>query len=429
MRWHEVGRAAVLLLSWPAMVVAQPDVLRVRAGDRLAWDQRAPSAGIGELHFMVHVDDVPQRLAVTCDRFPGTMSFTCHATVPDLSPGVHVLAVSAHLRRHEHGLGLRSATLRVSADDRRFDPATAAWATTAGQASPWRMSNIASFVDVTDIALLDGAGVIVAERSGRVHVVSGNGEPLTMFDLDEVREEGGGLLSIAAELLPDGSRIVYAMYTSVSGLRVSRIALQKNALASPRIVIADRLPVSAERLASVVRIGPDGKLYLALEDGGDPSRVGDAAAYEGKVLRLNTDGTTPRDAVGGTPVYMVGLSRPADLIWVNDRSLWIVGSTEGDSGRLESRAAARADRSAGLRWVPSRAATYVSRVHPDLVDSVLIGDAREGGIWRVIAAADGSVGRIERIAGTNIGAVRAIATGTDGAVYVATATGLWKLGF
>ena len=84
-------------------------------------------------------------------------------------------------------------------------------------------------------------------------------------------------------------------------------------------------PSSRQRRCGSVR---DGKLYAAFDDGGDPRQVGDAASLNGKILRLNADGTTPDDQAGATPIYSTGSSvagrlrlaaGDADVLWVADR--------------------------------------------------------------------------------------------------------------
>ena len=423
--------ALALLLAVPMAVAAQSGlILRVHAGDRLAWDQGAPEAGIEALRFKVYIDGAPRALDVSCrPSSGGKTKFACHATIPSLTPGSHDISISAYLRSNERLESPPSTVIRVRIDDRSDEGATpaTATATTARSLASGRMKKVASFVDVEDIALLEDSRIMVAERSGVVHLLSGTGEARTTIALDAVRLEYGGLLSLAAESLPDGSHNLYAMYGSDRGLRVSRISLDNRMLVSPEIVLIDGLGFSAEAGTGVVRIGPDGKLYLALGDGGSSTLMADASAYEGKVLRLNTDGTTPRDAARHSPVYAIGLARPTGLVWINSASLAVVGSEREGLGRLEARARGRRDRSVALNWMPSRAATYFSRAHGDLTGSVLIGDARNGGIWRAEIEADGSVAGAAQITGTDVGSIRAIATSGDGAIYAATASGLWLL--
>ena len=50
----------------------------------------------------------------------------------------------------------------------------------------------------------------------------------------------------------------------------------------------------------------------AFDDGGESRQVGDAASPNGKILRLNADGTTPDDQAGASPIYAAGSSSPIE---------------------------------------------------------------------------------------------------------------------
>jgi glucose/arabinose dehydrogenase len=64
---------------------------------------------------------------------------------------------------------------------------------------------------------------------------------------------------------------------------------------------------------SNLSIGPDGKLYVHLGDGFDPSKGQDLSSFRGKILRVNLDGTPPAT---GNPFYDAsdGISA-RDYIW------------------------------------------------------------------------------------------------------------------
>jgi glucose/arabinose dehydrogenase len=79
-------------------------------------------------------------------------------------------------------------------------------------------------------------------------------------------------------------------------------------------VLLAGVPASSTPSAAL-RFGPDGKLYAAFDDGGDARRRKDAASLNGKIVRLNVDGTTPADAPGATPVYADGLGSPIAIGW------------------------------------------------------------------------------------------------------------------
>ena len=63
-------------------------------------------------------------------------------------------------------------------------------------------------------------------------------------------------------------------------------------------------------------------LYAAFDDGGDTGLAGDLASPNGKVLRLNADGSTPRDQAG--PVYSYAYHSPRGLDWdPASGALWV----------------------------------------------------------------------------------------------------------
>ena len=93
--------------------------------------------------------------------------------------------------------------------------------------------------------------------------------------------------------------------------------------------LLDRVPASASP-AAALRFGPDGKLYAAFDDGGDARRREDLGSFNGKVLRLETDGTTPTDARGGTPVYAAGYGSPIAMDWDPETAtLWVADRANG----------------------------------------------------------------------------------------------------
>src|SRR5438876_78800 len=79
------------------------------------------------------------------------------------------------------------------------------------------------------------------------------------------------------------------------------------------VVLLDRIAASSPDAAASLRFGLDGKLYVALDDGGHPLLAGDLASFNGKILRMNPDGTTPDDQAGATPVYSYGYRAPRAL--------------------------------------------------------------------------------------------------------------------
>ena len=68
-----------------------------------------------------------------------------------------------------------------------------------------------------------------------------------------------------------------------------------NGVFAERAVLLDRTKASVTAPSGALRIGPDGKLYVAFDSASDSRIAGSFATYNGKVLRFNTDATTPDD--------------------------------------------------------------------------------------------------------------------------------------
>ena len=82
---------------------------------------------------------------------------------------------------------------------------------------------------------------------------------------------------------------------------------------------------SAHQIQMVTR-GPDGKLYVNTGDADNTVTPQDWYALEGKVLRINDDGSIPDDnPVAGSPVWAAGLRNPFGANWYNG-SLWITNT-------------------------------------------------------------------------------------------------------
>src|SRR5207245_3398651 len=91
------------------------------------------------------------------------------------------------------------------------------------------------------------------------------------------------------------------------------------------------------RPAASLRFGPDGKLYAGFDDAGDALRAGDLGSFNGKILRLNADATTPADQAGSTPVYVANLNAPLGMDWdAGGATLWVVEDAASGSGKAQA---------------------------------------------------------------------------------------------
>ena len=92
------------------------------------------------------------------------------------------------------------------------------------------------------------------------------------------------------------------------------------------------------RPAGALAFGTDGRLYVALDDGGDAEGAAAASSYNGKVLRLSPDGRIPADQPASTPVY-AGTCAPRGA-WPGmapSASLWVADAAAARVTRLRTR--------------------------------------------------------------------------------------------
>lgn len=198
-----------------------------------------------------------------------------------------------------------------------------------GLANPWEVTwGPDNFLWVTERT---------AGRITRINPV--DGQKSTAIEIAEVTAPGGqdGILGLA--LHPDllkgkGSDFVYTAYTYLDKTRPPREGIadpnspyrqlytkivrltydQATGKLHDSVELISGLPASSDHNSGRMKIGPDGKLYYTIGDGGhnqlanycipieaqrlptaDELKAKDYLAYQGKSLRLNLDGSIPDD--------------------------------------------------------------------------------------------------------------------------------------
>jgi glucose/arabinose dehydrogenase len=353
-----------------------------------------------------------------------------------MSPGSHTLTVSAHFFSDSARSGPPSNAIRL-----RYDPArTVEPLTERGPRTPRESdSRIAEVVavgltDPTDLALLPDGRALVAERSGRIRMWRDGAlavEPALAL-ADVVTGHGRGLLAVAVDRPFDATRAVFIVYTAAGGARLARFTLAGDALVD-RAVLLDGLPHAPVDPAAALLVGHDGKVYLALDDGGEPARVADAGSYSGKVLRLNRDGTTPRDTGGRTPVVAAGFARPSGLASAHEgEDVWVAGRGADGVERVDlikARRSAEDSGAASFALPPGVEVTDISILPPEAPGRepgrALVASA-SGGVLRLSSA--GSSVAPEWIFRDATGPVVAIDVDERGVAYVLRQERLIRLG-
>jgi hypothetical protein len=329
---------AALMLTFSTMScggerapVTQPSSpgVTVNGTERLAWDQQARD-NPPDLDFNVYVDDAPQLATfVRCELIVSESIFSCSAAMPQMTPGPHVLSISA-----VGGVeSPRSEPLRVV-----FAPGGAiSHSESSAQRSSPDSSTVrlvaSGIVDPVDIAVIPDRGVLVAERGGRILLYDARDHSFTPVLVERPQVQSAELLSMAVGL-NGSSTEVYIATAAASRGAVARYLLAGRSLVN-RVVVMDDVPVAGDAPAMKLVMGPDGKLYVAFDDAGDPGGVSDMGSLAGKVWRLNRDGTTPQEGSGSRPFYALGSGHPMGMEWLGGGETFVVlGEGEGGVAHL-----------------------------------------------------------------------------------------------
>ena len=336
----------------------------VTGAERLGWTQTAAdSRELSTFRYAIYVDSARAELTgVACQppSSPTSANFECSAPLPTMPAGTHTLELATFIVDGNVLESARSSPLVVN----KTGPATVAG---PGPPAKWpsgvtvrttdglrlRIDRIAEgLVKPTDIAFALDGRVFVAEEPGRVRVLLPDGRLLTdpALSLRGSPSEGTRLVALALDPRFAETHFVYAISTFLTSstgsprpdrlvFTLARYRETSNALVD-RIVLRDDVPASASGAAASLRGGADGKLFVAFDDGGDPRRAGDLASPNGKILRLNADGTTPEDQAGLTPLYSSDIYSPGGFDWrPASNVLWIA-----DRGARNSAECRRLDR-------------------------------------------------------------------------------------
>ena len=188
------------------------------------------------------------------------------------------------------------------------------------------------------ITFLPSGDMLVTEREGRLQRIGQNG---TKFNVEGVQETSeGGLLGVA--LAPDftDNNHIYVYYTTSEGNsltnQVDRYTLDGDLLEN-RVKIIDNIPAANNHNGGAIAFGPDDKLYVTTGDAAQPELAQDKNSLAGKILRINPDGSSPKDNPFGNAVWSYGHRNPQGIAWTEDGQLWSVehGPSGSPSGQDE----------------------------------------------------------------------------------------------
>ena len=366
-----------------------------------------------------------------------------------MTAGSHTLEIAAFVVDGAVLESGKSTALRVERIGTSMTTAGSVWQTEVAVSTMDRLQLRLQLVtdgltDPTDLAFAEDGRIFVAEQAGLVRVLRDDQlqtEPALTLD-DVAADQGGGLLALALDPQFQRTGFVYVIYTAESRRegRVFRVARFREAggKLAQQAVLLDGIPASSGSPTSSLRFGPDGKLYAAFDDGGDERRSGDLSSFNGKVLRLNPDGSTPVDQAAATPVFLADLRSPRGFDWrPSEGTIWIADAAADASERLHvfmpgSRPSDRS--STSLKYALPRpigasdVTFYRGELLPAFRGDLLVAADEGRHILRLrFDARKGNIASSERLLHDRVGPVRVVGIGSRGEIYFGTPDSLGRI--
>jgi glucose/arabinose dehydrogenase len=293
--------------------------------------------------------------------------------------------------------------------------------------------------------------LFLTERAGRVRIADvAAGTSQVVLMLGDVFAQGeAGALGLALDPSFAQNHFVYLYYTArlASGGGVNRIVRYREVSGTlgDRVVLVDNIPAAQIHDGGRLRFGPDGLLYASNGDASDTTLPQDLATLAGKIIRLNPDGTSPRDnPFGGGLIYSYGHRNPQGFDWhPATGDMW--ASEHGPTGndevnvirpgvnygwpRIEGAATMPGMESPVTFFnpaiAPSGASFYRGSRFPGFVNNFFVATLRGSHLrrFRLDPTSPRRIAADERLLDGVFGRIRDVVAGPDGFLYFLTNTG------
>ena len=195
---------------------------------------------------------------------------------------------------------------------------------------PYEIEVIAEKLNVPwAIDISNDGKIYFTERSGSIRIIEDgkiNPQPLITFGAPFISQGEGGLMGIALDPNFSQNHYLYVMHSYEEGSKIyNRVVrlIERNNKASIDRIIIDNIPGSQFHNGGRIKIGPDKKLYITTGDAQNPPLAQDVTSTAGKILRIELDGSIPRDnPFPNSPVYSLGHRNPQGLAWNSKNILY-----------------------------------------------------------------------------------------------------------
>jgi glucose/arabinose dehydrogenase len=181
--------------------------------------------------------------------------------------------------------------------------------------------------------------IFITERPGRIRIVIKGqlqSEPWIALQVAAVGE--AGLMGLALDPQFAQNRYVYVAYTyrAANGRLQNRLVRLREDTTTAKgaldKVLIDNVAGANNHDGGRVKFGPDGKLYWTMGDAQITRLAQNLSSLNGKILRLNPDGSIPTDnPFPNSYVYSYGHRNPQGLAW-QPRTVRLYATEHGPSG-------------------------------------------------------------------------------------------------